>query len=210
MISSMRVLGRYASINVRKVLWTLDEIGCPYQFEAWEGTPTPLRMDELAQLNPNAQFPVLVDAEGPLWESNTICRYLAAKAGRHDLLPAAPRARAEVEHWMDWQATDLNGAWRYAFLALQRHAPGYTDLATIQTSISRWNEKISILELHLERSGDFLTKPGFTLADIVLGLSVHRWLKTPIQRPDLPHVMAYYRCLNDRTHFRTHANEELV
>jgi glutathione S-transferase len=40
-----------------------------------------------------------------LWESNTICRYLAAQAGREDLLPSAPVARARVEQWMDCQVT---------------------------------------------------------------------------------------------------------
>jgi glutathione S-transferase len=27
-------------------------------------------------------------------------------------------ARAHVEQWMDWQATELNNAWRYAFMGL--------------------------------------------------------------------------------------------
>lgn len=52
-------------------------------------------------LNPNGLVPVIEDSAGVLWESNTICRYLAAKAVRTDLLPDDPRNRALVEQCMD-------------------------------------------------------------------------------------------------------------
>lgn len=207
---TVRLLGRNASINVRKVLWTLDEIEMPYVFEVWEAAPSGERLIELRSLNPGAKVPILVDEHGPLWESNTICRYLAARAGRHDLLPAAPRARADVERWMDWQATDLNGAWLYAFLALHRNAPGYTDPVAIDHSIAQWNQHIALLDGHLAAAGPFATGESFTLADIVLGLSVHRWLHASIARPRLDHVTAYHERLMTRRHFTSHAHEGLI
>ena len=48
-------------------------------------------------LNPNAQVRVRGEGDCVLWESNSICRYLATRAGRHELLPAEPQARARVE-----------------------------------------------------------------------------------------------------------------
>jgi glutathione S-transferase len=210
MTSTLRILGRRPSINVRKVLWTLDEVDRAYQFDVWEDALSPTQIVDLHTLNPNAQFPILVDASAPLWESNTICRYVAGEAGREDLLPNAPRARANVECWMDWQATDLNDAWRYAFLALQRRKPGYTDTGAISASIQAWNGKMAIVDAQIERTGAFVAGDRFTLADIVLGLSVHRWLGTPIERPDLPNVAAYYERLRTRPHFPTHANEDLI
>lgn len=210
MTSTLRILGRRESINVRKVLWTLDEVGLAYQFEAWEHGLSEQRIAELHALNPNGQFPILVDAQEPLWESNTICRYLVGKAARDDLLPTEPRARAQVECWMDWQATDLNGAWVYAFLGLQRRKPGYSDPGLIAASIEAWNRKLAILDAQLERTGAFVAGEQFTLADIVLGLSVHRWLGTPIKRPDLPNISGYYERLKARQHFHDHANAELI
>ena len=65
---------------------------------------------EFQRLNPNSPVPVLLDDDFVLWESNSICRYLARKAERWDLLPAEPQPAAEVEHWMDWQATEFNTA----------------------------------------------------------------------------------------------------
>jgi glutathione S-transferase len=209
-VTILRVLGRHASINVRKVLWTLDEVDRAYRFEVWEAAPSPDRTSELHALNPNAQFPILVGASAPLWESNTICRYLVGAAGRGDLLPTDHRARADVECWMDWQATDLNAAWHYAFLALQRRKPGFTDSNSIRASVDVWNAKMAILDAQLDRTGEFAVGSSFTLADIFLGLSVHRWLGTPMDRPDLPNVAAYYGRLRGRPHFRTHASDALI
>ncbi|WP_369012264.1 glutathione S-transferase N-terminal domain-containing protein, partial [Klebsiella pneumoniae] len=48
----------------------------------------PLDTPEFQRLNPNSLVPVLLDDDFVLWESNSICRYLARKAERWDLLPA--------------------------------------------------------------------------------------------------------------------------
>ena len=81
----LKVLGRISSINVRKVLWTCDEIGIPFEREDWGiGFKSPQAAEFLA-LNPNAKVPVICEDDGfVLWESNTICRYLAGRAGRAD------------------------------------------------------------------------------------------------------------------------------
>lgn len=42
----------------------------------------------------------------------------------------------------------------------------------------------------------------FTLADVVLGLSVNRWMMTPMAKPAYRRVTAYYDRLNERSGFR--------
>jgi glutathione S-transferase len=202
--SMLRILGKASSINVRKVLWTCHEIGLPFRREDWGSGFASTRTAEFLAMNPNGLVPVIEDAEGILWESNTICRYLAARHGRTDLLPASPRGRALVETWMDWQATDLNSAWRYAFLALVRRDPGFADQAQIEASTRSWNAMIGILEGQLAATGGFVTGETFTLADVVLGLSVNRWLETPMPRPDYPAVAGYVERLSARPGFREH------
>jgi len=199
---SITIIGRASSINVRKVLWTCHEIGLSYTFDGeWEGDVRVTRRSSLLALNPNDQFPVLVDQSGQIWESNTICRYLAAEHRRTDLLPALPRERATVEQWMDWQATDLNSAWRYAFMALVRRVPMYDRTSDLEASIAAWNAAMTILEQQLAFTGDYITGSAFTLADVVLGVSINRWILTPMPKPDLPAVMAYYDRLGDRPGF---------
>jgi len=201
----LQILGRPNSINVRKVLWLCDELALPYTHEPQWGTPDrPLRTPEFLALNPNALVPVIRDGARVLWESNTICRYLASREGRTDLLPADPAARAEVEKWMDWQLGDLNNAWRYAFMALVRKGADYTDAKAIEASVANWNRHMTLLDEQLQRAGGFATGTTFTLADIVLGLATHRWFSTPMQRPPLAAVQAYYDRLSERPAFRQH------
>lgn len=57
---------------------------------------------------------------------------------------------------------------------------------------------MEILEQQLERTGAFVAGANFSLADIVLGLSVNRWLMTPIERPVLPAVDSYIARMRER------------
>ena len=200
----LRLLGKAASINVRKVLWTCAELGLAVEREDWgSGFRDPRSADFLA-LNPNGLVPVLRDGDAVLWESNTICRYLCAREGRDDLLPAGPLARARVEQWMDWQAGELNNSWRYAFMALVRRSPAHADAREIEAGVAGWNRHMAILDGQLQRTGAWATGDTFTLADVVLGLATHRWFSTPMQRPALAAVEAYYERLSQRPGFRAH------
>lgn len=208
----LTLLGKPSSINVRKVLWLCEELALPIAHEAWGSGHRATDTPEFLALNPNGLVPVLVDAAPPaaeggplvLWESNTICRYLAGREGRDDLLPVAPAARARVEQWMDWQATDLNSAWRYAFMAHVRRSPLHTDAQALAASEREWNRLMALLDAQLARHGAFVAGPQFTLADIVLGLSAVRWTMTPMARPDLPAVQAWLGRLAQRPGFRQH------
>lgn len=191
----LRILGKASSINVRKVLWTCDEIGLTY--ERHDHGP------ELAR-NPNGLVPVIVDGDFVLWESHTILRYLVGRYGSSALLPHEPRQRAEVEQWIDWQATDLNSSWRYAFMTLVRRDPAFDDPRQIAASTATWNRMMSILDARLAATQAFVAGTDFTLADIPIGLSVNRWLMTPMERPVLPGVRAYYERLSERPAFMKH------
>jgi glutathione S-transferase len=83
-------LGRASSINVRKVLWTCAEIGIDHRREDWGNGFAPTNTPEFLGMNPNGLVPVIANESGTLWESNTICRDLAARHGRTDLLPESP------------------------------------------------------------------------------------------------------------------------
>jgi glutathione S-transferase len=192
----LRILGRTSSINVRKVLWTCAELDLPFEHVEKDAA--------LLARNPNALIPVIQDGDFVLWESNAICRYLAGKQPRSTLLPEDPRRRAVVEQWMDWQVTELNGAWRYAFYALARNSPKHQDPNLIAESIESWNRYMRMLDDHFQRGGQFITGEFFTLADVLLGLSTHRWLESPIERPHLDAVHQYYQRLSVRPAFRAH------
>lgn len=191
----LELYGKPTSINVRKVLWLCAGLAVPVQHE-----PAP-PADLLAALNPNRQVPVLRDGDFVLWESNSICRYLAARAGRDDLLPVAPQARAQVEQWMDWQASDLNSAWRQVFMARVRQHPDYPDDARAEASWAQWNRLMGVLDAQLADGRAHVAGSAFTLADIVLGLSTQRWRSTPGDRPALSNVQAWFERLRQQPGF---------
>nr|WP_277619424.1 glutathione binding-like protein [Rheinheimera mesophila] len=86
---------------------------------------------------------------------------------------------------------------------LVRKSPAFSDVAAVANSIDAWNKQMQILNAALEKTAAYITGAEFTLADIVLGLSVNRWLMTPIEKPELPAVAAYYQQLSLRPAFQT-------
>lgn len=204
----LTILGRTSSINVRKVLWTCDELALDYQQEMWGHGFQSTHQPAFLALNPNAQVPVLRDGEFVLWESNAICRYLAGGPPGSALYPQERRARADVDRWMDWQLGDLNSAWRYLFNARMRNTPAEPDRTLLAESEASWNHHLTLLACRLEQTGAYVTGHEFTLADIVLGLSVHRWLMTPVSRPSLPAIDRYYDRLRERPAFARYATQQ--
>lgn len=200
----LKLLGKASSINVRKVLWTCQELGLTLEREDWGSAYRSTQEPAFLALNPNGLVPVLIDGERVLWESNTICRYLAGREGRQDLLPQAPGARAAVEMWMDWQATDLNGAWRYVFMSRVRGHADYQDAASLAAAEREWNRLMGLLDAHLAQHGPYAAGAAFTLADVVLGLSLNRWLMTPFERPHYAALAAYQQRLLQRPGYVQH------
>ncbi|MGE8704811.1 MAG: glutathione S-transferase family protein [Achromobacter sp.] len=198
----LKILGKASSINVRKVLWMCAELNLPFDREDWGSGFRPTSEPEFVARNPNAMVPVIQDGDFVLWESNTIIRYLAGQyQGRH-LYPSEPKLRARVDQWMDWQATDLNRSWSYAFMALARQSPAHRDEGAIEASCRDWARFMGILDQRLAATGAYVAGDAFTLADIPVGLSVNRWFETPFDKPALPAAAAYYDKLAQRDGYR--------
>ncbi|MHA3735506.1 glutathione S-transferase family protein [Pseudomonas sp. Eth.TT006] len=198
----LRILGRASSINVRKVLWTCAELQIPFEREDWGSGFKPTDSPEFLALNPCAMVPVIQDGDFTLWESNTIIRYLAAEYGGSLLYPAEPKRRARVDQWIDWQASELNRSWSYAFMSLVRQSADYQDSAALADGVEQWSKTMGILDQQLHKTGAYVSGEQFSLADIPIGLSVNRWFETPLAHPDYPAVRAYYERLSQREGFR--------
>jgi glutathione S-transferase len=200
----LKILGKASSINVRKVLWCCDELDLAFAREDWGSGYRPTDVPDFLALNPNGMVPVIDDDGFILWESNSIIRYLAAHDQDEALYPTDPQARARVDQWMDWQASELNISWRYAFNALVRHSPSHQDQAAIASSIADWSKNMAILEGQLTKTGAYVAGTTFTLADIPIALSVNRWFSTPLAHPASPAVAAYFDRLSQRPGFLSH------
>jgi glutathione S-transferase len=83
-------------------------------------------------------------------------------------------------------------------MALVRKSPAHGDAVQVENSIAQWNRHMGILDAQLAKTGAHAAGADFSLADVVLGLSLNRWLMTPMARPDFPALRAYAELLRSR------------
>jgi len=160
-----------ASSNALKVRFALAELEL-----AHERRTVPLsrpRPVEYLALNPVGGVPTLEDDDFVLAESHAILRYLAAREGRDDLYPAAPRDRARVDEFLDRFHTGL----RAALFRHERLALGYSREGGGPDSAPRDPEGAARMEREIQpalRLLDGLVDPAgavlgrFTIADVAI------------------------------------------
>jgi glutathione S-transferase len=194
-------------VNVQKVLWTLEELGLPY--DRVDAGMEHGRVDDpdYRAMNPNGRIPTLVHGGTVLWESNSILRYLAMIGGERGLAlyPADPAARAGVDRWLDWQLSTLSPAERGLFWGMVRTPPEKRDMAAIARAVTEAGACWRILDQHLADRRPWLEGQEMTLADIVLGAYARRWFGPEVAQPggmpELPRLRGWYGRLGQRPGF---------
>ena len=193
----LRIWGRLSSVNVQKVVWCCDELGLAYERIDAGGAFGLNDTPQYLAMNPNGLVPVIEDEGFILYESNAIARYLAAKHGTGTLWPGDPRARADVDRWMEWQSTGYTPAMLQAFWQLVRTPPEKRDAAAVEASRVKGEKLSAILDRHLA-GRDFIAANAFSPADIVVGCAAHRWLGLPMAREPRPNLERWYASLKSR------------
>jgi glutathione S-transferase len=188
----LRIWGRMSSINVRKVVWTVQALGLTHQRTDAGGQFGIVQTPEYLARNPNAMVPLLEDGPFTLWESNVIVRYLCAKHSDGQLYPGSLEGRFDAERWMDWQQTTLNPAGRDAFVQLIRKPGGQVDAAKVNASIAATEPLLDLLDAHLARQ-PFMAGSTLTMADIPVACEIHRWWGLPLARKPRPHLEHWYQ-----------------
>ena len=74
----------------------------------------------------------------------------------------------------------------------------------IAAGVKDWNRQLSRIDQVLSEGGPYIAGEHFTIADIPLGLMVHRWQFIEFEKPTLAAVNAYYKLLGEREGFRLH------
>ena len=200
----LKIWGRTNSINVQKVLWCCGELNIPFeridagmQFGV-NNTP------EYKAKNPNALVPMIEEDGMILWESQAIVRYLARKHGLGSMCPSDAKACADADRWMDWNATTVWPNLRPIFWNLVRTEPAKRDMPLVESSRKGLAVSMAILDTHMANR-QYVTGNDFTMGDIPLGVSIHRWFNMDIMRENLPNLGAYYKRLQERSAFAKHA-----
>jgi glutathione S-transferase len=199
----LKIWGRATSSNVQKVLWCCAELGVAFERVDVGGPFGGNRDPEYLALNPNGLVPTVKDGDLVMWESNTICRYLAATRNGEALYPRDPAARTHIERWMDWQLAVIGPPMGQLLFGLVRSTPETRDPGAIESARRRAAAAWTIIDDEVKNQ-PYLAGDHLSLAEIVLGTPIYRWFAFPIERPELPNLRAWHDRLHQRPGFKQH------
>ncbi|HEX6441304.1 MAG TPA: glutathione S-transferase family protein [Stellaceae bacterium] len=205
----LKIWGRASSSNVQKVLWCCAELEMEFERLDVGGPFGGNRDPEYLSLNPNGLVPTVKDGDLVMWESNTICRYLATTRNAERLYPRDPAERTHVERWMDWQLSVVGAPMGQLLFGLVRTKPEARDAAAIEAARRRALAAWTIVEDEL-KDRPYLAGPELSLAEIVLGTQIYRWFAFPIERPELPNLRGWYDRMRQRPGFKAHIEQPIT
>jgi glutathione S-transferase len=196
----LRIWGRVNSVNVKKALWAIEELGLKYERIDAGMEHGVVKTPEYRKMNPNSLVPTIDDDGFVLWESHAIVRYLAAKHGAGTLWPVDLKQRADSDRWMDW-AYAFQASFRTVFWGLVRTPPEKRDMKAIEEARKRCGELLAIPDQYLANRPYFAGN-SLTIGDIPLGCHVHLWMRLPIERPAHQNLQRWFDRLCTRAAFK--------
>jgi len=195
----LKIWGRRNSVNVKKVLWCVEELALTYERADAGMQYGVVNTPEYRKMNPNGLVPTM-DLDGfILWESHSIVRYLSAKYGRGVLWLMDEEERAVSNQWMDW-AFSFQSSVRDAFWGLIRTPADKRDAKAIEASRLKSGDMARILDAAL--ADRMYVAGAFSMGDIPIGSEVQRWMRMPMERPKLPNLEAWFARLCARPAFK--------
>jgi len=195
--------GRNNSTNVKKVLWTLEELDLPFN-QIMAGLEFGVNKDaEYLAMNPNGLVPLLRDDETDLtlWESNAIVRYLAAQYGQNRLWVDAPAKRAVGEKWMEWANQTLSPAHRVILMGLVRTPEAERNYPAINAAKESCESLLAMLDETLATQ-PWLSGDDFGVGDIAVAPFVWNLTNVGLDWAARPHLERWMTKLSERPAYR--------
>jgi glutathione S-transferase len=189
----------YHSLSARsfRALWTLEEMGLPYELKILPFPPR-VHAKEYLALNALGTVPLLIDGETRMTESSGICQYLAARYGPTPLavMPHESAYGAWV-NWLHFGEATLTFP-QTLVLRYSRFEPEERRSPQVASDYARWFlarlrgvEAVVSSERHL-------CAGRFTVADISVGYALMLAELIGLLSQASPSVQAYWRRLADR------------
>ncbi|WP_062064311.1 glutathione S-transferase family protein [Cellvibrio sp. OA-2007] len=182
MSHQIHIVGVQFSSFTRAVQFCCEEIGLTYTLgTAVNGQEYSLRSPALKTINPFSKVPVLLDADRPLYETQSICRYLDNQYNQARLQPQDAWQKAEVDQWCAAITTYADKAIvrNYLLEFLFPKGPnGSVREDVVAAAIPDVIQVVGILEQQLGGK-DFLVGNQFSLADILLAPMITYLVNAP-------------------------------
>jgi glutathione S-transferase len=164
----------YHCKNARSMrpLWTLEEMGIPYELKTLPFPPRILQKDYLG-INPLGTVPYLIDGDVRMTESSGMCHYFVERYGPTPL--AVPVSDAEYGAYLNWlYYSDATLTFpQTIFLRYASLEPEERRLPQAAEDYRRWFlGRLKAVEA-ATADREFLCCGRFTIADICVGYGLH-------------------------------------
>jgi glutathione S-transferase len=197
----MIVLYHCANARSFRPLWTLEEMGLPYELKMLPFPPRIHAQDYLA-VNPLGTIPTMLDGSLRMTESAAICQYLATRYGPTPLAVAPDESEFGLYlNWLHFGEATLTFP-QTIVLRYSRLEPPERRLPQAVEDYTRWFlGRLRGIEAALA-DRDFLCAGRFTVADISVGyaLMLTRYIGLEKSVPEI--VAAYWQRLRQRDGFK--------
>lgn len=193
----------YHCKNARSLrpLWTLEEMGLPYELEKMEFPPR-LKYPNYLQINPLGTVPTFVDGDLTMTESSGICHYLVEKYGPTDL--RIDQAEPDYGEYIDWLfRSDATLTFPQTLvLRYSRLEPEERRLPQVVEDYSIWyKSRLRLLEMKLE-GREFLCANRFTIADIAVTYALFLGISLELDAHYKPNCSRYLEQMMARPAFK--------
>ena len=182
-------------------LWTLEEMGIPYELESMKFPPRFYREGYL-DINPLGTVPTMTDGDLTMTESAGICQYLVDCHGPDDIgLTPKDKDYGLYLNWLHRSDATLTFpqtiVLRYTVLE-----PEERRLKQAVDDYTQWffSRLKSVEQATGER--EYLCAGKFTIADICVGYAIYLADTLGLRAGFKPNTEAYYRRLSERPAFQ--------
>lgn len=178
-----------------RVRWLLEELEIPYKDHFLNRSNGELNTESFRKLSPTGRVPVIVDQETVVFESASVCLYLADQYSEKNLAPKINSAeRAAYLQWMVFSVASLETAVAKMFTFKDKSE---TEIAQIKKAVQAECEILKLALNSVLEKQPYLLKSGFSAADIMMasvipgaadylmtsGSAIEKYMQNLMKRP---------------------------
>ena len=182
-------------------LWTLEEMGIPYELESMRFPPRVFREGYL-NINPLGTVPAMVDGDLTMTESTGICQYLVDRYGPTAIgLSPADKDYGAYLNWLHRSDATLT----FPQTIVLRYSQLEPEDRRLKQAVDDYTQWFFARLRSVEQATgeqDYLCANRFTIADISVGYALYLAETLGLREGFKPNTEAYYRRLRERPAFQ--------
>ena len=194
----LKIYGAH-TFNAAKVVMTAEELGMAYEYIELDFSKGEHKSPEHLQRHPLGKVPVIEHRGQFIFESNVICKYLAA-AQQASLYPDNLSLRVIVDEWIDLMAHHT-GRWlgtcyfqEYVRKVIFNQSP---EQGALEEAKGFLETQLPVIDSHLSEK-KYIAGDVYTVADIIAFCFFQTHEKTSVEIDGFANISRWYADINQR------------